>query len=166
MLNCADELCAWPKPKSCFQFPRGTKKNKKNTIHCAHHTTDPALLGQVTHAHMLRYEVADEEDQNRNQSWAMNIRVGHGALSNQFSVPERCSPKRQSSKLFDHCSSVKNKTLFSLRFGAGKWQDWESVVSANMPPAAIILPFWRVSLNDECLCPCVLSLSIAGHQTT
>lgn len=75
---------------------------------------------QVTHAHMLRYEVSDEEDQNRNQSREMNICVGHRALLNQFSVPERCSPRRQITELFDRCVSVRPKTLFSLTCGAGK----------------------------------------------
>ncbi len=64
---------AVPNPKSCFSISKG--KNK------AHHIANLALLGH-THAHMLGYEVADEEDQNRNQSWEMNVRVGHRALFN------------------------------------------------------------------------------------
>lgn len=66
---------------------------------------------QVTHAHMPRYVAADEGDQNRNQPWEMNICVGHKALSNQFSVPERCSPTRHIAQLFDHRLSVKTKTF-------------------------------------------------------
>lgn len=77
-------------------------------IHRTHHITRP-LLGdeQVTHAHTLRYEAADEEDRNRNQSPEMNICAGHRALLKHFSVPGRRGPERQISELFDHCLSGK-----------------------------------------------------------
>lgn len=129
---------------SCLKFPRGkTLFPELITSHI--HSWDK----QVTHAHILGYEAADEEDQNRNQSWAMNICAGHKALLNQFSVPDRFSLKRQIGEPFDHCLSVKSKTLFSLRYGGGKWQDCGVCKYISRWHNSPIL---ESSLNDECLC--------------